>query len=72
MSLTAQTPQPVLAWSFDGTTTDYMTNLAPSSTTQPGPAQLQGSAALVTSVAGVSNTAVYFPGTTGSYMNLGT
>ncbi|NBX50559.1 hypothetical protein EBT25_11635, partial [bacterium] len=25
MSLTAQTPQPTLAWTFDGTTTDYMT-----------------------------------------------
>ena len=70
MSLTAQSPQPSLAWQFESSNVDYVTNLAPSSSVQPGPAQLQGSAALVTN-APTSNTAVYFPGTSGSYMGLG-
>ena len=71
MSLTssAGTPQPSLAWQFEGTTTDYVTSLVPSSQVSPGPAQLQGSAALVTN-APTSNTAVSFPGTNGSYMLL--
>jgi Concanavalin A-like lectin/glucanases superfamily/Alpha-L-arabinofuranosidase B, catalytic len=64
-------PQPSLAWTFESSNVDYVTNLSPSSQVSPGPAQLQGSAALVTN-APTSNTAVYFPGTTGSYMNLGT
>ena len=70
MSLTAQSPQSTLAWGFDGTTSDSVTGLAPSSSLQPGPGYLQGSAALVTN-APTSNTAVYFPGTAGSYMSLG-
>jgi hypothetical protein len=49
---------------------DIVTGLTPSSQVSPGPAQLQGSAALVTD-APTSNTAVSFNGTTG-YMNLGT
>ena len=72
MNFTAQTPQPSLAWTFESSNVDYVTNLAPSSTVQPGLARLVGSAALVTTVAGVRDTAVYFPGTVGSYMNLGT
>jgi hypothetical protein len=73
MSLTTlgSEPQPTLAWTFESSNVDYVTNLSPSSQVSPGPAQLQGSAALVTTVAGVSNTAVYFPGTSGSYMGLG-
>lgn len=70
MSLVARSPQPSLAWQFESSNVDSVTGLAPSSTVQPGPAQLQGSAALVTN-APTSNTAVYFPGTSGSYMNLG-
>lgn len=71
MSLTSAgaEPQPSLAWTFESSNVDYVTNLAPSSQVSPGPAQLQGSAALVTD-APTSNTAVYFPGTTGSYMLL--
>jgi len=64
-------PQPSLAWTFESSNVDIVTGLAPSSQVSPGPAQLQGSAALVTN-APTSNTAVYFPGTSGSYMNLGT
>ena len=64
-------PQPSLAWQFDTSNVDSVTGLAPSSQVSPGPAQLAGSAALVTN-APTSNTAVYFPGTSGSYMNLGT
>jgi hypothetical protein len=64
-------PQPSLAWTFESSNVDYVTNLQPSAQVSPGPGQLVGSATLVTTVAGVSNTAVYFPGT-GSYMNLGT
>ena len=71
MSLTAQSPQPTLAWQFESSNVDSVTGLAPSSQVSPGPAQLQGSAALVTN-APTSNTAVSFNGTTGSYMNLGT
>ena len=65
-------PQPSLAWTFESSNVDIVTGLAPSSQVSPGPAQLVGSASLVTTVAGVSNTAVYFPGISGSYMNLGT
>ena len=73
MSFTSVTePQPSLAWQFENSNVDSVTNLQPSSQVSPGPAQLQGSATLVTTVAGVSNTAVSFPGTSGSYMNLGT
>ena len=71
MSLTAQSPQPTLAWQFESSNVDSVTGLAPSAQVSPGPAQLQGSAALVTN-APTSNTAVSFPGTTGSYMSLGT
>jgi hypothetical protein len=72
MSLTsaAAEPQPGLAWRFESSNVDSVTNLAPSSQVSPGPARLQGSAALVTD-APTSNTAVYFPGTTGAYMDLG-
>jgi hypothetical protein len=63
-------PQPSLAWQFQSSNVDSVTSLAPSSQVSPGPAQLQGSAALVTN-APTSNTAVYFPGSVGSYMNLG-
>ena len=71
MSLTssAAEPQPSLAWTFESSNVDIVTGLAPSSQVSPGPAQLQGSAALVTD-APTSNTAVYFPGTSGSYMLL--
>jgi hypothetical protein len=48
---------------------DSVTGLTPSAQVSPGPAQLQGSAALVTN-APTSNTAVSFNGTSG-YMNLG-
>jgi len=64
-------PQPSLAWQFESSNVDSVTGLAPSSQVSPGPAQLVGSAALVTN-APTSNTAVYFPGVSGSYMNLGT
>ena len=73
MSLTTlgSEPQPSLAWTFESSNVDYVTNLAPSSQVSPGPAQLVGGAALVTN-APTSNTAVSFPGTAGAYMNLGT
>jgi len=64
-------PQPSLAWQFESSNVDSVTGLAPSSQVSPGPAQLVGSAALVSN-APTSNTAVYFPGVSGSYMNLGT
>jgi len=64
-------PQPSLAWAFENSNVDSVTSLAPSSQVSPGPAQLQGSAALVTN-APTSNTAVYFPSTGSPYMNLGT
>jgi hypothetical protein len=64
-------PQPSLAWSFESSNVDYITNLTPSSQVSPGPAQLQGSAALVTNAPSGSNTAVSFNGSSG-YMNLGT
>jgi hypothetical protein len=64
-------PQPSLAWQFESSNVDYVTNLQPSAQVSPGPAQLVGSAALVTN-APTSNTAVYFPGTTSTWMNLGT
>ena len=63
-------PQPSLAWTFESSNVDYVTNLQPSAQVSPGPAQLAGSAALVTN-APTSNTAVYFPGGGGtSYMTL--
>ncbi len=73
MSLTSagSEPQPSLAWTFESSNVDYVTNLTPSSQVSPGPAQLQGGAALVTN-APTSNTAVYFPNSVNSYMNLGT
>ena len=72
MSLTDfSEPQPSLAWTFESSNVDYVTNLAPSSQVSPGPGQLQGSAALV-NTAPTSNTAVYLPGVAGSYMNMGT
>ena len=64
-------PQPSLAWQFESSNVDSVTGLAPSSQVSPGPAQLVGSAALVTN-APTSNTAVYFPNSASSYMNLGT
>jgi Concanavalin A-like lectin/glucanases superfamily len=64
-------PQPSLAWTFESSNVDYITGLTPSAQVSPGPAQLQGSAALVTN-APTSNTAVYFPGVTSTWMNLGT
>jgi Concanavalin A-like lectin/glucanases superfamily len=67
MSLTAQSPQPNLAWQFESSNVDYITGLTPTSQTSPGPSQLVGSAALVTN-APTSNTAVSFPGSAGSYM----
>ena len=72
MSFTSVTePQPSLAWQFESSNVDYVTNLQPSAQVSPGPAQLAGSAALVTN-APTSNTAVYFPSTGSPYMNLGT
>jgi len=67
-------PQPSLAWQFQSSNVDIVTGLAPSSQVSPGPAQLQGSAALVTN-APTSNTAIYCTGpygTNSNYMNLGT
>lgn len=64
-------PQPSLAWTFESSNVDIVTSLAPSAQVSPGPAQLQGSAALVTN-APTSNTAVYLNGTSGTYMMLGT
>jgi len=64
-------PIPQLAWDFQSSNVDYVSGLSPSSQVSPGPAQLVGSAALVTN-APTSNTAVYFPGTTSTWMNLGT
>jgi len=74
MSLTysGAEPQPSLAWQFESSNVDYVTNLQPSEQVSPGPAQLQGGASLVTNAPSGSNTAVSFNGTTGSYMNLGT
>jgi hypothetical protein len=70
MSFTSVTePQPSLAWQFESSNVDSVTSLAPSAQVSPGPAQLVGSAALVTN-APTSNTAVSFPGTSGSYMLL--
>ena len=63
-------PLPSLAWQFENSNVDSVTGLTPSAQVSPGPAQLQGSASLVTN-APTSNTAVYFPGTSGNYMNLG-
>jgi hypothetical protein len=63
-------PQPSLAWQFENSNVDSVTGLTPSAQVSPGPAQLQGSAALVTN-APTSNTAVSFPGTVYSYMTLG-
>jgi len=63
-------PQPSLAWQFESSNVDSVTGLAPSSQVSPGPAQLVGGASLVTN-APTSNTAVYFDGSTGTYMNLG-
>ena len=63
-------PQPSLAWQFESSNVDSVTGLSPSSQVSPGPAQLVGSAALVTN-APTSNTAVYFPATGSPYMNLG-
>jgi len=70
MSLTAQAPQPTLAWQFQSSNVDSVRGLAPSSSLQPGSGYLQGTAALVTT-APTSNTAVSFDGTTGCYMTLG-
>ena len=70
MSLVAQTPQPSLAWQFESSNVDSVTGLAPSSSLQPGPGYLNGTAALVTN-APTNNTAVLFDGTTGCYMTLG-
>lgn len=64
-------PQPALAWQFESSNVDSVTSLAPSSQVSPGPAQLQGSAALVTN-APTSNTAVSFPNSQTSYMDIGT
>ena len=64
-------PQPSLAWTFESSNVDIVTGLTPSAQVSPGPAQLVGSAALVNN-APTSNTAVYFPGTTSTWMNLGT
>ena len=63
-------PQPSLAWQFESSNVDYVTNLTPSAQVSPGPAQLVGGASLVTTVAGVSNTAVYFPGDGHMYLGL--
>ena len=62
--------QPALAWQFESSNVDSVNGLAPSSSLQPGPGYLQGTAALVTN-APTSNTAVLFDGTTGCYMTLG-
>jgi Concanavalin A-like lectin/glucanases superfamily len=71
MSLAARSPPPSLAWQFESSNVDSVTGLSPTSQGFPGPAQLVGSAQFVTN-APTSNTAVSFPGTTGSYMSLGT
>jgi hypothetical protein len=76
MSLTysGAEPQPSLAWQFQSSNVDSVTGLTPSAQVSPGPAQLQGSAALVTN-APTSNTALYCTGpygTNSNYMNLGT
>jgi len=73
MSLTysGAEPQPSLAWTFENSNVDSVTSLQPSAQVSPGPAQLQGSAALVTNAPSGSNTAVSFDGSSG-YMNLGT
>ena len=55
MSLTAQSPQPIRAWSFDGTTTDYITG---SSGTVIGTSPSY--------VSGVYKQALYFPNTAGA------
>lgn len=54
MSFTAQTPQPTLAWTFDGTTTDYMTGLT---------GTVVGTAPSY--VSGVYNQAISIPNTAG-------
>jgi len=70
LSYSGVEPQPSLAWTFESSNVDIVTGLAPSSQVSPGPAQLQGSAALVTN-APTSNTAVYFPSIGSPYMDLG-
>lgn len=64
------TDDPKLAWQFENSNIESIQGLVPSSQVSPGPAQLMGSAALFTNVPVVGD-AVYFPGTTGSYMDLG-
>ena len=71
MSLT-QATKPALQFPFNGSNVDSISGtIGPTSQVSPGLTQIQGSAALV-STAPTSNTAVYFPGSAGSYMNLGT
>jgi len=71
MSLT-QATKPALQFPFNGSNVDSISGTTgPTSQVSPGLTQIQGSAALV-STAPTSNTAVYFPGSAGSYMNLGT
>jgi len=64
-------PQPTLAWQFESSNVESIQGLVPRAQVSPGPAQLLGSAALITNAPNAGD-AVYFPGTTGSYMSLGT
>jgi hypothetical protein len=48
LSSSGAEPQPSLAWTFESSYNDIVTNLAPASVVSPGPAQLVGGAALVT------------------------
>ena len=50
-------PLPKLAWSFDGTTTDYVSGLSAIT-----PTQLSGYSSFMITTAPTSNTAAYFPG----------
>jgi hypothetical protein len=70
MSLVAQSPQPSFAWSFDGTTTDYMSGLAAETPVQTGSNTNMFNGVAIIANAPTSNIALYFPGTTGSYTRL--
>ena len=59
---------PKLAWQFESSNVESIQGLVPIAQVSPGPAQLHGLATLVSQAPTVGGEAVYFPGTTGSYM----
>jgi hypothetical protein len=65
------TDGPRLAWQFESSNVESIQGLVPSAQVSPGPAQLQGLAALATN-APVIDTALFLPRFAGSYIDLGT